>query len=89
MPGQNNFRKILLNKCQKEFEKEKQDDLQMEEDRNKTFDTEKEKKEWLEELDYRELKNRRRTLGNIRFIGELFKLKVRVFQSNTFYYLMA
>ena len=37
---------------------------------------EKEKKEWLEELDYRELKNRRRTLGNIRFIGELFKLKV-------------
>ena len=33
-------------------------------------------KEWKEELDYKELKNRRRTLGNIRFIGELFKLKV-------------
>ena len=37
---------------------------------------EQEKKEWIIELDYRELKNRRRTLGNIRFIGELFKLKV-------------
>ena len=41
------------------------------------FFKEKERKEWLIELDYRELKNRRRTLGNIRFIGELFKLKVR------------
>ncbi|XP_066928112.1 eukaryotic translation initiation factor 4 gamma 3-like isoform X2 [Clytia hemisphaerica] len=71
-----NFRKILLNKCQKEFEKEKQDDIQMEQDRSKTFDTEKEMKEWKEELDYKEMINRRRTLGNIRFIGELFKLKM-------------
>ena len=39
MPGNTNFRKILLNKCQKEFEKEKQDDIQMEEDRSKTFET--------------------------------------------------
>ena len=39
MPGENtNFRKILLNKCQKEFEKEKLDDLQMEKDRSKTFE---------------------------------------------------
>lgn len=72
----NNFRKLLLNKCQKEFEKEKSDEKQMEEDRNKTFDTELEKKAWLEELDYKELGNRRRSLGNIRFIGELFKLKM-------------
>ena len=33
--------------------------------------------EWLIELDYRESKKRQRALGNIRFIGELFKLKVR------------
>ena len=37
MPGNTNFRKILLNRCQKEFEKEKLDDIQMEQDRNKTF----------------------------------------------------
>ena len=120
MPGNTNFRKILLNRCQKEFEKEKLDDIQMEQKRNKTFENvswiyslcsafkfslalvmyvsilsivelinvnylklyvslflqEEEKKEFMEKLDNIELKNRRRTLGYIRFIGELFKLKV-------------
>lgn len=33
------FRKILLNKCQKEFEKENTDEKNLEEDRNKTFET--------------------------------------------------
>ncbi|XP_066919987.1 uncharacterized protein [Clytia hemisphaerica] len=67
-----NFRKILLNKCQEELEK---DDIQMEQDRSKTFETEKEMKKWKEELDNK-LKNRRRILGCVRFIGELFKLKM-------------
>ena len=35
-----------------------------------------ESKLWKAELDQREIMNRRRMLGNIRFIGELFKLKV-------------
>jgi len=40
------------------------------------FVQEKEGKEWKEELDYREMTIHRRTLRNIRFMGELFKLKV-------------
>ena len=37
---------------------------------------EEEKQKLQEELSERETKTRRRSLGNIRFIGELFKLKV-------------
>jgi len=70
------FRKILLNKCQKEFEKEKESDKAIEDDKLKNFDTEEEKTNWLKEIDYREQQLRRRTRGNIRFIGELFKLKM-------------
>ena len=39
---------------------------------------EEELKAWREELDFREMKNRRRMLGNIRFIGELFKFRVSI-----------
>jgi len=70
------FRKILLNKCQTEFEKETSDEKQLAVDRSKTFEKEEERKSWLAELDYREMMNRRRMLGNIRFIGELYKLKM-------------
>ena len=37
---------------------------------------EEQKKKEFEELGYEETKARRRSLGNIRFIGELFKLKM-------------
>jgi len=70
------FRKILLNKCQKEFEKDSSDEKELEESRNKVFEKEDERKAWKEELDLKEMLNRRRMLGNIRFIGELFKLKM-------------
>ena len=33
------FRKILLNKCWKEFEKKNTNEINIEEDRNKTFET--------------------------------------------------
>ena len=35
-----------------------------------------EKKQLKEELEYAEMTERRRIMGNIRFIGELFKLKM-------------
>lgn len=70
------FRKILLNKCQKEFEKEKENDKAIEDDKLKEFETKEEKAEWLKEIEYKEQQLRRRTRGNIRFIGELFKLKM-------------
>uniref|UniRef100_A0A672LEK3 Eukaryotic translation initiation factor 4 gamma 1-like n=1 Tax=Sinocyclocheilus grahami TaxID=75366 RepID=A0A672LEK3_SINGR len=73
-----NFRKLLLNRCQKEFEKDKDDDLIFEQ-KQKELDaaTEEEVRQRLnEELVDAKDKARRRSLGNIKFIGELFKLKM-------------
>ena len=38
MSGNTNFRRILMNKCQKEFEKERLDDIQMVQDEKETFE---------------------------------------------------
>ncbi|XP_025025330.1 eukaryotic translation initiation factor 4 gamma 1 isoform X6 [Python bivittatus] len=73
-----NFRKVLLNRCQKEFEKDKDDD-EIFEKKQKEMDeaaTPEEKTRLKEELDEARDKARRRSLGNIKFIGELFKLKM-------------
>ncbi|XP_070814343.1 eukaryotic translation initiation factor 4 gamma 3 isoform X5 [Chaetodon trifascialis] len=73
-----NFRKLLLNRCQKEFEKDKVDDVVFER-KQKELDsaasaTERERLQ--EELEDAKDKARRRSIGNIKFIGELFKLKM-------------
>uniref|UniRef100_A0A672MV99 Eukaryotic translation initiation factor 4 gamma 1-like n=1 Tax=Sinocyclocheilus grahami TaxID=75366 RepID=A0A672MV99_SINGR len=72
-----NFRKLLLNRCQKEFEKDKDDDETFEK-KQKELDaaTEEEKQRLKEDLEDTKDKARRRSLGNIKFIGELFKLKM-------------
>ncbi|KAL8188114.1 UNVERIFIED_CONTAM: hypothetical protein K2H54_061808 [Gekko kuhli] len=72
-----NFRKVLLNRCQKEFEKDKDDD-EIFEKKQKEMDAAgpEEKARLKEELDDARDKARRRSLGNIKFIGELFKLKM-------------
>ncbi|KAI1893865.1 hypothetical protein AGOR_G00128060 [Albula goreensis] len=73
-----NFRKLLLNRCQKEFEKDKDDD-EIFEKKQKELDAasgEEEKQRLKEELEESKDKARRRSLGNIKFIGELFKLKM-------------
>lgn len=74
-----NFRKLLLNRCQKEFEKDKADDDVFEK-KQKDLDmaaTQPEEKTRLqEELEEARDKARRRSIGNIKFIGELFKLKM-------------
>ncbi|XP_041796222.1 eukaryotic translation initiation factor 4 gamma 1-like isoform X2 [Chelmon rostratus] len=72
------FRKLLLNRCQKEFEKDKDDD-EIFEKKQKELEAaseEEEKQRLLEELQDAKDKARRRSLGNIKFIGELFKLKM-------------
>ncbi|XP_056018647.1 eukaryotic translation initiation factor 4 gamma 3-like isoform X6 [Ostrea edulis] len=73
-----NFRAILLTRCQKEFEKDKDSEKEMEERRKVIAETQdpKKKEELIEELVFSETKARRRSLGNIRFIGELFNLKM-------------
>uniref|UniRef100_A0AAV2J0Z0 Eukaryotic translation initiation factor 4 gamma 1-like n=1 Tax=Knipowitschia caucasica TaxID=637954 RepID=A0AAV2J0Z0_KNICA len=73
-----NFRKLLLNRCQKEFEKDKDDD-EIFEKKQKELDAagnDEEKQRLTEELEDAKDKARRRSLGNIKFIGELFKLKM-------------
>ncbi|ELR15137.1 MIF4G domain containing protein [Acanthamoeba castellanii str. Neff] len=58
-----NFRRLLLNRCQKEFEKK----TQLDEDADKLSPEDKE---------LREAKAKTRMFGNIIFIGELFKLRM-------------
>ncbi|XP_052211936.1 eukaryotic translation initiation factor 4 gamma 1-like isoform X2 [Dreissena polymorpha] len=73
-----NFRAVLLTRCQREFEKDKSSEavfVTKREEIEKCEDAVK-KEELKHDLDYEESKAKRRSLGNIRFIGELFKLKM-------------
>ncbi|XP_042245960.1 eukaryotic translation initiation factor 4 gamma 3-like [Thunnus maccoyii] len=66
------FRKLLLNRCQKEFEV-------MFERKQKELDSaalSTEHKQLQEELEEAKDEAQRRSIGNIKFIGELFKLKM-------------
>ncbi|CAB1442508.1 unnamed protein product [Pleuronectes platessa] len=73
-----NFRKLLLNRCQKEFEKD-QDDDEIFEKKQKEMEASKddeERERMRVALNDARDQARRRSLGNIKFIGELFKLKM-------------
>ncbi|BET00306.1 Eukaryotic translation initiation factor 4 gamma [Nesidiocoris tenuis] len=73
-----NFRKILLTKCQEDFEKNKQEELDIvvrQKQIDETTDLEK-KKELKLLLEEDERKIRRKSVGLVRFIGELYKLKM-------------
>lgn len=66
------FRRVLLCTCQKEFERDYMEGIEMLEVDNETTETKLELKrhEWI----VKERRARKRSLGNIRLIGELFKL---------------
>ncbi|XP_057998983.1 eukaryotic translation initiation factor 4G isoform X2 [Hevea brasiliensis] len=66
-----NFKRVLLNKCQEEFERGERE----QEEANKA-DVEGETKQSEEEREEKRVKARRRMLGNIRLIGELYKKKM-------------
>ncbi|XP_076315206.1 eukaryotic translation initiation factor 4 gamma 1-like isoform X2 [Tachypleus tridentatus] len=70
------FSKLLLTKCQREFEKDINDEINKDErlKQIQEAETEEKKVQLQEELDEEETKAKRRSLGNIRFVGELFKL---------------
>ncbi|KAL3283568.1 hypothetical protein HHI36_006707 [Cryptolaemus montrouzieri] len=73
-----NFRKLLINRCQEEFEKHSKDETVSNEkmkviEECKDAERKKELQFELEEI-YRRI--RMRSVGNIRFIGELFKIKM-------------
>lgn len=65
------FKRLLLNKCQEEFERGERE----EEEANKA-DTGNEAKLSAEEREQIRVKVRRRMLGNIRLIGELYKRRM-------------
>ncbi|ESO89979.1 hypothetical protein LOTGIDRAFT_124155, partial [Lottia gigantea] len=73
-----NFRTILLTNCQKEFMKDNDVESDLEERRKKIEEatSEEEKKTLEDEFQVAASSARRRSTGNIRFIGELFKLKM-------------
>ncbi|KAL7615598.1 hypothetical protein Lser_V15G03124 [Lactuca serriola] len=65
------FKRLLLNKCQEEFERGERE----EQEANRT-EEEGEVKQTEEEREEKRVKARRRMLGNIRLIGELYKKKM-------------
>ncbi|KAI9381932.1 hypothetical protein POPTR_014G052600v4 [Populus trichocarpa] len=65
------FKRLLLNKCQEEFERGERE----QEEANKA-DEEGEIKKSDEEREEQRIKARRRMLGNIRLIGELYKKRM-------------
>ncbi|XP_055935271.1 eukaryotic translation initiation factor 4 gamma 3-like isoform X2 [Argiope bruennichi] len=73
--AQVNFRKLMLTKCQKEFEQDRKDELKTEEKMKSLEAADPDKRKELQ-LEYEEEEEeiRYRQLGNIRFVGELFKL---------------
>ncbi|XP_047195243.1 eukaryotic translation initiation factor 4 gamma 3 [Hippoglossus stenolepis] len=72
-----NFHKLLLNRCQKEFEKDKVDDVAFER-KQKELDSAASTERDRLQVELQEAKDiaRRRSIGNIKFISELFKLKM-------------
>ena len=74
------FRSILLTKCQQEFEKDKESDDALSVLRKKAEEAAapEEKKQLEDVLEETEYRVRHKYLGNIKFIGELFKIKVTI-----------
>ena len=75
------FRKLLITRCQKEFERDYMEGIDRVEYERKIKEAEDEEARKLPqaELEQKEKKARRRSLGNIRFIGELYNLKACLF----------
>ena len=81
---QTNFKRILLNKCQEEFEKEDiyadkirledEEDTRAESEGKKLTKEEKALRDFLRKREKKELRTRR--IGNTLFIGSLFKLEL-------------
>ena len=73
-----NFRKLLISRCQKEFDRDYMEGL----DRDKYLaemaaaQTDDERKQVEAEFEQMEMQLRKRSLGNIRFLGELFMLQM-------------
>ncbi|CAF4927006.1 unnamed protein product, partial [Rotaria socialis] len=72
------FRQILLTRCQKEFESDYRQEIEYEKRKAEvdSLTDDKKRKEEGDKLEDDLVKTKRRKLGNIVFIGELFKLQM-------------
>ncbi|XP_029945098.1 eukaryotic translation initiation factor 4 gamma 3-like [Salarias fasciatus] len=72
------FRRLLLNRCQKEFDVERSDDVVVQRKQAKldSSSSTTEREQLQEELEDVKNKARRRSVGLVKLIGELFKLKM-------------
>jgi translation initiation factor 4G len=69
------FRKQILDQCQQEFQNNSQEETKIKEIELEQI--EEDKKEQLKaELEDLKFQSRRRSLGNVRFIGELYKVQM-------------
>ncbi|CAG5126228.1 unnamed protein product, partial [Candidula unifasciata] len=79
-PGQATFRVVMLTKCQQEFEADKTSIFEDPEEKRKKMEAElpegPDKNAKIESTLYQMKMRRLKFYGNIRFIGELFKLKM-------------
>ncbi|KAL4585947.1 hypothetical protein LXL04_010574 [Taraxacum kok-saghyz] len=66
------FKRLLLNKCQEEFERGEREEAEA----DRTEEEEGEVKQTKEQREEKRVQARRRMLGNIRLIGELYKNKM-------------
>ena len=71
------FRKEILDQCQREFQKSNKDEDEITKAQEAYQEAAEDKKEALKaELEEKRFQMRRRSLGNVRFIGELYKLQM-------------
>lgn len=70
-----NFRAILLTMCQRKFEKDFEEKMGKRRKMTEEIKNLKKPKELCEDMAFSDVKTRR-SMGNIRFIGELFNLKM-------------
>lgn len=77
-PKKITFKVMLLNQCQAEFEKHKDSKSDEEVDQKAINNelNEQKKKEMTESFEEKKFKLRRRAVGTVRFIGELYKIKM-------------
>ena len=81
---------MMFSRCQYEFKKDYMEDLdkQKYEDDLSKAESDDEKKNITAEFEAQEMKLRRRSLGNIRFIGKIRDLDIEGFKLKIGYYLL-
>ena len=77
-PHKMDFQRMMITRCQREFERDYMEgfDRKKFEEDLKAAESEERKKEMQLEYEDKERRARRRSLGNIRFIGELYNLRM-------------